>query len=451
MKRSAISHLLQWNLKHDRKPLILQGARQVGKTWLMKEFARLEYNGHAPHAPQSPPSKQPTQKDHLYLNFEASKDIHAIFEGSLHAAQVLRALSIYSGRQLHPRNTLLLFDEIQACPRALTSLKYFQEEAPQIPIIAAGSLLGVSIHPEQSFPVGKVEFHHLHPLSFPEYLEAMGQSTLAELLQQPADPFIDTFREILIQHLRTYLVTGGMPEVVADYQQHQDMSRVREIQHRILLSYEQDFSKHAPPREHPRIRLVWQSVVGQLAKENSKYVYRLLRQGARAKEFEIALAWLQDAGLIHKLHRISKPGIPLSSYANWSDFKVFLHDVGLLGAMAGLSPKILLQGNKLFEEFKGILTEQYVMQQIKCLGIPAFYWSRTGASAEIDLVIQRDHEVVPIEVKASENLRSKSLRVYRELYQPGQCVRTSLSAYRDQEWMVNIPLYALPGWLASSA
>jgi predicted AAA+ superfamily ATPase len=434
----------------------------------MKEFARLEYDGQAekpqqpqqtPQQPQqtqpSPTNSQPhTQKQHLYLNFEARKDLHAIFEGSLDPDRILQALSIYSGldlrQNLHSQTTLLLFDEIQECPRALTALKYFQEQAPHIPIIAAGSLLGVSMHSEHSFPVGKVEYFRLHPLNFPEFLDAMGQSALRELLQNPADPLIPTFRDRLIQHLRTYLVTGGMPEVVADYQKYQDINRVREIQNRINLSYEQDFSKHAPPREIPRIRMVWQSIVSQLAKENSKYMYGLLRQGARAKDFELALTWLQDAGLIHKLHRISKPGIPLSSYADWSDFKVFLHDVGLLGAMAGLSPEILLKGNQLFEEFKGILTEQYVIQQLKSLDIPAFYWSRTGSNAEIDVVIQRDHEVIPIEVKAAENLRAKSLRVYHELYQPETCIRTSLSGYREQEWMVNVPLYALPGWLDNS-
>ena len=429
MKRDAYQNLLNWKNKSNRMPLIIQGARQVGKTWLMKDFGKNEYVQTA------------------YFNFESSIELRQIFQHGYDIKKLITSLEIHFGNTINPENTLIIFDEIQACPEALTSLKYFQENAPQFQIFAAGSLLGVAIHQGINFPVGKIEFLTLYPLSFQEYLAAIGaDGFLNAILNEQFDNLVP-FHSTLIEHLKKYFFIGGMPAVVSDFIVNNDFNKVREIQDQIVLAYENDFSKHAPSSQLPRIRMVWQSIVGQLAKENSKFVYSLLRTGARAKEFELAIAWLKDAGLIHKVTRVNKAGLPITAFTDWNDFKIYLNDVGLLGAMAQLSAKTLIEGNQIFEEFKGILTEQFVCQSIVTQMNSCYYWSPTEGKSEVDFLIQKENRVVPIEVKSAENVRSRSLRVYYDKYHPEECVRTSLSGYIQQDWMKNIPLYLFQQWL----
>ncbi|MDZ4667546.1 MAG: DUF4143 domain-containing protein [bacterium] len=429
MKREAYQKLVEWKSKSNRKPLILQGARQVGKTWLTKEFGKNEFEQIA------------------YFNFESNLTIHGAFQNGFNPIKIIEVLGIAIGRKIDLANTLVVFDEIQACPNALTSLKYFQENAPEIAIIAAGSLLGVAIHQGISFPVGKVDFLQLNPLSFSEFLSALGQDLLLKPLMETDDGVMAIFKETYTNLLRQYYYVGGMPEAVADFVKNRDYQNVRIIQNNILLAYENDFSKHAPITQLRRIRLVWQSIVSQLAKENTKFVYNVLKPGARAKEFELAIDWLKDAGLIHKVNRINKPGIPLSAYVDLADFKLYLFDIGLLAAMGNIDPTILLKGNDFFEEFKGAITEQFVLQQIIYKGYQPYYWSTQESMAEVDFVIQKNQDIIPIEVKASENLKSRSLRIYFDKFNPTTCIRTSLSNYKKQDWMQNIPLYALHSWL----
>jgi len=433
MIREAYTLLLNWKKKHNRKPLIIQGARQVGKTWLMKEFGRNEYSQTA------------------YFNFESTKELQTIFNRGFDTKQILSVLNILVGFTIKSEDTLIIFDEIQECPEAITALKYFQENSPEYSIFAAGSLLGVSIHHGVSFPVGKVEFMLLHPFSFYEFLNALGKMDLLNTLQRGDEKLIEIFNAQYIELLKQYYFIGGMPEAVKEFVDNKDYNKVRIIQQNILDAYENDFSKHAPIAQLPRIRMIWQSIVGQLAKENSKFIYNILRSGARAKDFELAIEWLKDAGLIHKVTRISKPGLPINSYADWSDFKIYLSDVGLLCAMGGLTPEILLKENDLFLEFKGIISEQFILQQLVSQSYQAFYWNPENARSEVDFVIQKDNIVIPIEVKSVTNLKSRSLRVYFEKYQPKVCIRTSLSGYQKQDWVQNIPLYGFQHWLNKSA
>jgi hypothetical protein len=432
MIREAYQDLLQWKARPNRKPLIIQGARQVGKTWLMKTFGSTEYAQLA------------------YFNFEQSTMLYQIFQQGFDVRRIITSLEIALGKSIQSENTLLVFDEIQACPEAITALKYFQENAPEYHIVAAGSLLGVAIHKGVSFPVGKVEFLSLSPLNFHEYLLAMKADSLLYAIQANDPKILKPFGDQLGQHVRQYCFLGGMPEVIFQFATNNDFFQVREIQLNIIQAYENDFSKHAPIAQLPRIRMVWQSIVGQLSKENSKFIYSVIRTGARAKDFEMAIDWLKDAGLIHKVVRISKPGIPISAYADWSDFKIYLNDVGLLAAMAGISQQSIIQGNELFEEFKGVITEQFVCQQINAKSIACYYWSPEGGTSEVDFVIQRGDWVVPIEVKSGLNVRSRSLRVYYDKYQPTRCIRTSLAAYEEQSWMTNIPLYSFSQWLGTT-
>jgi predicted AAA+ superfamily ATPase len=433
MKRDAYHFLQKWKSQSSRKPLIIQGARQVGKTWLMKEFGRNEY-------PQT-----------AYFNFESTRELKAIFSQGYNTQQILQALNILVGFTLSPKDTLIIFDEIQACPEAITALKYFQEEQGEYSIFAAGSLLGVAIHQGVSFPVGKVEFMTLYPLSFHEFLNALGRTDLLNALQTADAKLIEIFRLQYIELLKQYYFVGGMPEAVKEFAESKDYLRTRIIQANILNAYENDFSKHAPISLLPRIRMVWQSIVGQLAKENSKFIYNVLRSGARAKDFELAIEWLKDSGLIHKVTRISKAGFPINAYADWSDFKIYLNDVGLLCAMGELNPQMLLKENDLFTEFKGTISEQFILQHLLSQSHQAFYWSPDMGNSEVDFVIQKDNLIIPIEVKASENLKSRSLRVYFDKYQPPVCIRTSLAGYKKQEWMHNIPLYGFQQWLSQSA
>ena len=425
MHRELLQILIQWKKKDDRKPLIIRGARQVGKTWLMKEFGKTHY------------------KNIAYVNFETALSLHHIFESGFEAEKLIMALEIETGADIIPGDTLIILDEIQECEAAITSLKYFQENANQYHIVAAGSLLGVASNKNRSFPVGKVDFLDLHPLNFSEFLMAVNQPQLLELLQKKDWGLITAFKSKYIDILKQYYYVGGMPEVVLTFINQKDFKKVREKQLNILTSYEQDFSKHAPNEIVPRIRLVWQSLPSQLAKENRKFTYGNLKKGARAREFELAIEWLTNAGIVHKVNRCNKPGIPLIAYAVLSNFKLFILDVGLLSAMGNLDIHTLISEQSLFEEFKGALTEQYVLQQLKSIDqLPIYYWSAEKATAEIDFLIQYQNRIIPIEVKAAENLKAKSLKSYHQKFSPEMSIRTSLSDYRKEDWLVNLPLYA---------
>ena len=431
MYRTAIEKLLKWKKSKYRKPLIIEGARQVGKTWLMQEFGKQEYD------------------NTIYINFDSNPSMAELFAYDLNVDRLIMGLELFAGRKIDPDNCLLIFDEIQEVPRALASLKYFCERAPQYHIVCAGSLLGIALHPGTSFPVGKVDFLKLYPLSFKEFLMATVQKQFADLLDRQDFQMITTFKQTYIDALKQYYYVGGMPEVVQNFADNKDFGEVREIQKRILYAYEQDFSKHAPNEIIPRIRMLWNSIPSQLAKENKKFVYGLVREGARAKEYETAIMWLSDCGLIHKVSRVNSVGIPLKGYKDPKAFKIFLVDVGILGCMAGLSPRTLLDGNSLFTEFKGALTEQYVCQQLKNIeDVDVYYYTNDRGSCEIDFVIGTGNRVVPVEVKAEVNLRAKSLKTYREKFSPEICVRTSMADYKKEEWLINLPLYAV-GQIAS--
>ncbi|HEY5556068.1 ATP-binding protein [Acetobacterium sp.] len=426
MNREAIKDLIKWKNREHRKPLIIHGARQVGKTWLMKEFGKTHYEKIA------------------YINFENNERMEHLFNGNLDIPRLITALQIESGVTIDDKNTLIIFDEIQEVPKALTSLKYFCENAPQYHIVAAGSLLGVALHPGTSFPVGKVDFMDLYPLNFTEFLNATGNENLVSLLETQDFELITSFKGRFIDLLKQYYYIGGMPEVVIRFIETNDYTIVREVQNKLLMAYEQDFSKHAPNDAVPRIRMLWSSIPAQLAKENRKFVYGLIRQGARAKEFELAIQWLLDCGLIYKVSRIKKPDMPLMAYQDFNAFKLFILDVGLLSAMSDLDIKSLLEGNSVFEEFKGALTEQYMLQQlITNKDIKPFYWSAERSNGEIDFVFQSGMDIVPLEVKAAENLQAKSLKSYCLRYKPKYAIRTSLSDYRKEEWLTNLPLYAI--------
>lgn len=423
MKRLAINDLIEWQANPARKPLIIRGARQVGKTWLMKEFGRTSYAKVA------------------YLNFESSSHLKEIFNTDFDVRRIIRAFEIETNIEIDT-DTLIILDEIQEAPAALTSLKYFFENAPQFHILAAGSLLGVAMHQHTSFPVGKVDFLDLYPLSFTEFLTAIGQHNLVELILSGDWNLITGFKAKYIDLLKHYYFIGGMPEAVLVYTNGGKLEAVRAIQKNILRSYEQDFSKHAPSEIVPRIRMLWNSIPAQLAKENRKFVYSHIKTGARAKEFEMALAWLVDAGLVHKVHRATKPSLPLKAYEDGSSFKLFMCDTGLLVATADIDPKTLLDGNSIFQEFKGAITEQYVLQQlITKKDLVTYYWSAPGGQAEIDFLLQVNGQIVPIEVKAEENLKAKSLQVFHQHFHLPLSIRTSMSDYKERGWITNVPLY----------
>ncbi|ETA79288.1 ATP-binding protein [Youngiibacter fragilis] len=426
MYRSAMKKLKAWKAKVNRKPLIIRGARQVGKTWLMKEFGANEY------------------ENVVYINFDNNERMSNLFEGSLEVERLVTGLELYSGHKIDPQDTLLIFDEIQEVPKALTSLKYFHENAPQYNIICAGSLLGIALHHGTSFPVGKVEFLDMYPMSFLEFIHAMGKDQHAALLEKGDFEMANTFNQDFIDLLKQYYFIGGMPEVVHDFSRNRDFNMAREIQKHILDAYEQDFSKHAPNNVVPSIRMLWNSIPAQLAKENKKFIYGLIKEGARAKEYEIAMLWLTDCGLVHKIQRVVTPSLPLKAYEDLKAFKLYLLDVGLLSCMTGLRQVVLLEGNNLFREFKGALTEQYVLQQLKTLdGIDTYYWSAERGTSEVDFVIDNGTYITPLEVKAAENLQSKSMKVYRDKYKPNMSIRTSMADYRRDDWLLNLPLWAV--------
>lgn len=426
MYRIAIEKLLKWKQNKRRKPLIIEGARQVGKTWLMKEFGRQEY------------------KDTIYINFDSNSRMAELFASDLDTERLIMGLEIYVGRKINPDNVLLIFDEVQEVPRALASLKYFYENAPEYHIVCAGSLLGIALHQGTSFPVGKVDFLKLYPLSFKEFLMANDKERFAELLDRQDFQMITSFKQIYIDALKQYYFVGGMPEAVQSFSENKDFNEVREIQKRILLAYEQDFSKHAPNEIVPRLRMLWNSIPAQQAKENKKFIYGLVREGARAKEYETAIMWLCDCGLVHKVSRVNAAGIPLRAYEDLKAFKLFVLDVGLLGCMAGLRQHTLLDGNDLFVEFKGALTEQYVCQQLKNIeDLDIYYYTNDRGSCEVDFVVDTGEKIVPVEVKAEVNLKAKSLKTYREKFLPEISVRTSMADFKKEEWLVNLPLYAV--------
>lgn len=426
MKRLRFDDLLAWKNAASRKPLIIRGARQVGKTWLMKAFGAKEY------------------QQTIYVNFEKSTRLQALFDDDFDLQRVLVALKAETGKTIDASNTLIIFDEIQAAPKAITALKYFEEDAPDLHVIAAGSLLGVALHSEISFPVGKVEFMDLFPMNFKEFLMAIEDNGLIEVLESGDWKLITTFKSKFIEKLRHYYFVGGMPEAVAQFAENNNFIEVRNIQKQILTAYEQDFSKHPPFSIVPRIRMLWNSIPAQLAKENRKFIYGLIKKGARAKDYELALAWLVDCGQVHKVNRITRPGVPLKAYEDFSAFKLFLVDTGLLSAMGEIDSKTLLEGDALFSAFKGALTEQYVLQEMLSAGVfSIYYWTAERSTAEIDFVIQHKNAVFPAEVKAEENLQSKSLKTFHQKYNPQLSLRFSMSDYRRQDWMINVPLYAV--------
>ena len=426
MYRNAMNDLYKWKAKKDKKPLIIRGARQVGKSWLMREFGRIAFD------------------DMVYINFDNNSQMKELFSLDMRIERIITGLELYVGHKIEPLNTLLVFDEVQEVPQALAALKYFNENAPEYQIVCAGSLLGVALHGGTSFPVGKVEFLDLYPLSFTEFMRAMGRELFVELLEKQDFVMATTFKQEFIDLLKHYYYVGGMPEVVRNFAADKDFGEVREIQQRILDSYEQDFSKHAPNEIVPRIRMLWNSIPAQLTKENKKFVYGIIKDGARAKDYELALMWLSDCGLVHKVHRVTAPHIPLKAYEDLKAFKLFVLDVGLLSCMVRLNQKVLLSGNELFIEFKGALTEQYVLQQLKTLkNLAAYYWTNDRGSAEIDFLVDNGIDVMPIEVKAETNLKAKSLKTYCEKFKPNKAIRTSMSDYRQEEWLLNLPLWAV--------
>ncbi|MDR1713337.1 MAG: AAA family ATPase [Coriobacteriales bacterium] len=425
MQRLLLNDLIAWKSSRNRKPLLLYGARQTGKSWLLSEFGRSNYEKTAA------------------VDLTESERMRQLFAQDYDTDRIIAGIKTETGVDITPGDTLVIIDEIQESPRAITALKYLYEKAGNYHIAAAGSLMGLALHEGSAFPVGKVDTLTLHPLSFLEFLTACGAEMLAtQIAMLDFTNLEPVFAEKLASLLREYLYVGGMPEVVADFAKHRDCAEARRLQRGILNTYDQDFSKHAPLRILERIRLAWASIPAQLAKENRKFVYGYVREGARGRDFEESIQWLVDYGVADKVCRVSAIKQPLAGYEELEHFKLFTLDVGLTSALANLDAKVILEGSSIFTEFKGALTEQYVQQQLRAVGLRQFYWS-PDSRAEVDLVTQIDAQVLPIEVKATENLRSKSLKVATEKYKLPKAMRTSLSAYREQDWLINIPLWAI--------
>lgn len=429
MERTVYQQLYAWKNKDNRKPLILNGARQVGKTWLLKEFGKHEYDNVA------------------YINCDETVEMKQAF-ADFDTERLVRVFSVLSGTEIKPEKTLIILDEIQEIPLGLTSLKYFCENADEYHIAVAGSLLGIGLHEGTGFPVGKVDEINLHPLSFEEFLLAMGEKIIVQQMKESRWNELSGLSHRFIELLRQYYYVGGMPAVVASYVKDKNLFAVREMQNQILSDYRRDFSKHVPADILPKVNLVWDSIPAQLAKENKKFVYSAIKKGGRAKEFENAIQWLSDAGLIHKVMRVSKVERPLKFYEDYDAFKLFVLDLGLLGAMVQVSAKDVLVNNKAFTEYKGAFTEQFVLQEIAGLDMNACYYSKENSLLELDFIIQKD-EIYPIEVKAEENLRSKSLRTIYETNNSLKPCRFSMAAYKEQDWMKNIPLYLVKAWLST--
>ncbi len=424
MERLIIKDLENWKNAKHRKPLIIQGARQVGKTWIMKKFGALHY------------------QQVVYINFESSVRLQTIFKDDFDINRIITIFEIESGIKINSETTLLLLDEIQEAEKGLTALKYFYENAAEYHLIAAGSLLGVSIQKNNTFPVGKVAFLNLYPLSFEEFLINQNEAELVTQLKTKQWDIVASFHEKITNYLRLYYFVGGMPEAVKTYLSSNDFEEVRKIQNTIILGYEHDFAKYAPNEIVPKIRLVWQSVLSQLAKENKKFIYGQLKKGSRAKDFEVAINWLLNAGMLIKCTKIDKPVLPLKSYMNYDVFKLFMLDIGLLNAMANLDAQLLLNKNQIVVEFKGALTEQFVCQELR-LHHEIFYWTAENATAELNFIIQVNQEIIPIEVKAEENAKAKSLKVFADKYENTNAIRLSMNKHRKESWLENIPLYGV--------
>lgn len=425
MERSIYSSLKKWKDSPTRKPLILQGARQVGKTYILKEFGAREYS------------------EVVYINCDDNNDMQNMFV-DYDVDRIIRSLSAISGVSIKPSTTLLILDEIQEVERGLASLKYFCEKAPEYHVAVAGSLLGITLHEGTSFPVGKVDMLYMYPMDFEEFLLAMGKEQLVELLRSNSWAALTPLRGMLTELLRQYYFVGGMPEAVKTYVERGDIWEVRSIHSKIIDAYRNDMSKHVPKQQVQRINMVWNSIPSQLARDNKKFIYGALRKGARANDFEIAIQWLVDSGLVHKVHRISKPVVPLKFYEDMASFKLFLLDCGLLGALSETPPEQILIGDNVFEEYKGAFTENYVLQQLKSLPRTFVdYYSNDNSTLEIDFVVQHEAHVIPIEVKAEENLRAKSLRQFVTDNSGLHGVRFSMSDYREQDWLTNVPLWAV--------
>lgn len=425
MERSIYSSLKKWKESPTRKPLILQGARQVGKTYILKEFGAREYS------------------EVVYINCDDNNDMQNMFV-DYDVDRIIRSLSAISGVSIKPSTTLLILDEIQEVERGLASLKYFCEKAPEYHVAVAGSLLGITLHEGTSFPVGKVDMLYMYPMDFEEFLLAMGKEQLVELLRSNSWAALTPLRGMLTELLRQYYFVGGMPEAVKTYVERGDIWEVRSIHSKIIDAYRNDMSKHVPKQQVQRINMVWNSIPSQLARDNKKFIYGALRKGARANDFEIAIQWLVDSGLVHKVHRISKPVVPLKFYEDMASFKLFLLDCGLLGALSETPPEQILIGDNVFEEYKGAFTENYVLQQLKSLPRTfVYYYSNDNSTLEIDFVVQHEAHVIPIEVKAEENLRAKSLRQFVTDNSGLHGVRFSMSDYREQDWLTNVPLWAV--------
>lgn len=425
MERSIYSSLKKWKESPTRKPLILQGARQVGKTYILKEFGAREYS------------------EVVYINCDDNNDMQNMFV-DYDVDRIIRSMSAISGISIKPSTTLLILDEIQEVERGLASLKYFCEKASEYHVAVAGSLLGITLHEGTSFPVGKVDMLYMYPMDFEEFLLAMGKEQLVELLRNNSWAALTPLRGMLTELLRQYYFVGGMPEAVKTYVERGDIWEVRSIHSKIIDAYRNDMSKHVPKQQVQRINMVWNSIPSQLARDNKKFIYGALRKGARANDFEIAIQWLVDSGLVHKVHRISKPVVPLKFYEDMASFKLFLLDCGLLGALSETPPEQILIGDNVFEEYKGAFTENYVLQQLKSLPRTfVYYYSNDNSTLEIDFVVQHEAHVIPIEVKAEENLRAKSLRQFVTDNSGLHGVRFSMSDYREQDWLTNVPLWAV--------
>ena len=431
MKREVYSKLLEWQSHRGHKPLVLDGARQVGKTYILKEFGGKEY------------------KNFSYVNLDKDAVARSIFEPDHDIQRIIRTLSAHTGVDIVPRDTLIIIDEIQESSAALGCLKYFKEDFPEYDVAVAGSLLGISIHEDQSFPVGMVELVRMFPMSLHEFLNATGNEKLTQLLLACDWAAVTTLSQKYIDLLRQYYYVGGMPEAVAGYIEGKGLNAVRKIQKDILAGYRNDFSKHAPKREVPRIEMVWDSLPSHLARENKKFIYGAVRRGGRAKDFEIAITWLKDAGLIYKIHRVNTIAYPLKFYEDFDVFKIFPLDIGLLGAMADVPASQMLVGDNIFKEFKGSFSECYVNEQLARIQIPTFYYSSNESEVEIDFAVQTESRVIPIETKAEENVKAKSLKTYINEHSDLKGLRLSMKNYVNQGWMENIPLYAIEGYLRS--
>ena len=432
MERDAYECLLAWKGAAGRKPLLMRGARQTGKTWLLRAFGRERYA--ASH----------------YFNFERTPDLASLFQRDLHPERIVRELSIFAGAQILPERSLIILDEIQACNAALNSLKYFAEDAPQYHVAAAGSLLGVALSTPRSFPVGKVDFVDLHPMTFLEFLDALGEGRYRSVIEEHAvlAPFPEVFHHALLDLLRAYCFVGGMPEAVARYAANRDVAVVRAVQQAILDAYVLDFAKQAPAREVPRIMAVWESLPRHLARENRKFIFSAIQPSARARDYEDAIVWLEGAGLILRAFGVETARLPLRGYADRRSFKVYALDVGLLGALAGAAPRLLVHGDRLFSEYRGALVENYVAQQLTAAAMGELrYWRSSGGKAEVDFVLEREGEVLPLEVKAGVNPRSKSLRSFDAQFAPPLLLRSTLLNLKRDARILNIPLYAIPDGL----